>query len=115
SFDHASSLGRELTNHTRSRKFGTARGDFDVSKYAVRARSALFESPLAPQPMSPLAAFRRAAAISGVAADWWLDRLRRNLEALPGTVAAVPHGAIEPAARSFAEQLLSANARSLLS
>jgi hypothetical protein len=112
-FDHASSLGRELTDDGRRNKH--RRGGLEAaSQYFSKARSALFLTPQARKPMSPLQAFRTAAAKAAPAGQFWLDQLRVHHHELNAVLNAVPDEAMTPVARSFCDQLLSTSARTLL-
>jgi hypothetical protein len=113
-FDHASSLGRELTDEGRSRKYARRSGGYLVSAYLAKARSALFETPASKQPQSPIAAFRRAATLAPKAGRHWADQLRSCSHGLPDVVDSVPEEAISPPARDFCRQLLIQTAQDLL-
>lgn len=113
-FDHASSLGRELTDAGRAQKYGTTSGKYRVGVYLDRARSALFDTATSTRPLTPLDAFRRAALISPSASQYWLDRLAGCLANLHPLVEAVPDAAMSRSARVFCQQLLSLSAERLL-
>ena len=112
-YDHASSLGRELSEGRRSRR-DTRTGREPASQYFARARSALFSTPEAERPMSPIEAFRAASARAAPAGQFWLDRLRGLGDALLGCVEAVPPEAMEAGARAFCRQLLGIGVQTLL-
>jgi hypothetical protein len=112
-FDHASSLGRELTDAGRLRK-RAGRGEDAAARYWAKARSALFSSPEARRPMSPVAAFRAAAEMAPSAGQFWLDQLRANQGAVQAGVDSVPDEAITAGARDFCAQLLGIGIRTLL-
>lgn len=113
-YDHASSLGRELTDEVRDRKYGALAGAAAVARYCSKARSALFLAPEARAPLSPVAAFRAAAHLAPRAGQFWLQRLRACQNALESCVEAVPSAAISPGARRFCLQLLGNGAKTLL-
>jgi len=72
-YDHASSLGRELDDARRSGRL-RSKGVHGVPGYVERARSALYETAGDEKPLSPRAAFLRAGALRASARD---ARLRR--------------------------------------
>lgn len=74
SFDHASSLGRELTDAARTAP-GNPRHGTTIERYARRARSALYASDGSGRQLSTVEAFHEAAAFRPKAAEGWLDRL----------------------------------------
>jgi len=113
-YDHASSLGRELTDEVRVRKYGTRPRQGDVARYFARARSALYWTPEAPSPMAPLAAFRAAAQLAPSAGQFWLNQLRTHQEGVKVVVDALPHEVISAGARGFCAQLVGTGIRSLL-
>lgn len=112
-YDHASSLGREL-GEARRRRRDTRGGRDPASQYVARARSALFRTPEAPRPMSPIEAFRAAAARAAPAGQFWLDRLRQGVDTVLALVDAVPGEAMEAGAKAFCRELLGIGARTLL-
>jgi hypothetical protein len=112
-YDHASSLGRELSEERRRRR-DTRGGREPASQYFAKARSALFSTPEARRPMSPIEAFRGAAASAAPAGQFWLDQLRGRVVAMQELVDAVPGAAMEAGARAFCRELLSIGAQTLL-
>jgi hypothetical protein len=113
-YDHASSLGRELTDEVRERKYGAHAGAAAVKRYCGKARSALFLVPEARHPSSPVSAFRAAAQLAPRAGQFWLNRLRLCQNALESSVEAVPSEAMSMGARRFCVQLLGTGAQTLL-
>jgi hypothetical protein len=113
-FDHASSLGRELTDDVRSRKYNGKGAQNGAVAYLAKARSALFAAAEERRPMTPAVAFRAAADLSPSAGKFWLQQLRSRQDEVRATPAAVPPQAISAAARDFCEQLLHTGVRTLL-
>lgn len=113
-FDHASSLGRELTDEGRLRKYHGRAGTDAAALYFARARSALFSAPDARRPMSPVAAFLAASELAPSAGQFWRDQLRSHQGTVQSGVGAVPEEAITTVARGFCAELLSIGARTLL-
>ena len=110
SFDHASSLGRELLDVRRDRLLAENR----VNKYAERGRGAVHWSEDERHAPSPLELVRRAA---GKYSDLF-RQASRKLEGIDGDdfrqiVERVPSGWITLSSRAFALELLRYNFRQL--
>jgi hypothetical protein len=113
SFDHASSLGRELSDEARTNQGRPLQGS-TVERYAGRARSALYGSDGGKRPLHTWQAFREGAAHRRDAADAWLERLTSVPQALVrDVVESVPEGHMSPPAKAFACALLECNAKLL--
>jgi hypothetical protein len=108
-YDHASSLGRELSDEKRSSRLRSG-GAHGVEAYAERARSALYGAVGDPKPLSPLDAFQRAGALRPSARNGWLARCAElGAAAFEEPLARLPaHVASEPA-RAFASALIRYN------
>ncbi len=108
-YDHASSLGRELTDEKRAMRLATRDPNASVSSYAARARSA-FHRPGDPKPMLTQEAFARARELRPEAALYWMNRLaglrREHWENILGRV---PDHRISAVARAFASGILGHN------
>jgi hypothetical protein len=104
-YDHASSLGRELSDEARTQRLVTKDRRADVAAYVARARSAFYDERGAT--LDPVTAFRRAAETSPAAGLMWLDRLRNvDKAAWALMVAEVPGPTMSDPARQFALALL---------
>lgn len=111
-FDHASSLGRELADDERHRRLSTKDVRGNLSAYVARARSALYDDEGAA--LHPVEAFQRAMAFRPAAGAAWLGRLLAVTdEACQAIVTEVPGPTMSDLARRFALALLEA-ARSRL-
>jgi hypothetical protein len=106
-YDHASSLGRELSNDARERKYMRRNHGYDVDKYLNKCRSAIFADVNDEVPLSPIGAFERLARLRPAAAAAWLDRLG-DLECseLNESIGRVPCAIMSECAKSFARTLL---------
>jgi HipA-like C-terminal domain len=116
SYDHASSLGRELGDHERLARLAGRDGRRTVQAYAERARSALYRHPDDRRPLSPIDAFlegtRKAPARASTA---WISRLRALEDAmLHDIVRRIPPSRMTPPAKHFAAAVLACNRRLLL-
>jgi hypothetical protein len=113
-FDHASSLGRELSDDTRRERLSTRDQNRTVDRYCARGRSPFFGDPGKPA-LSPRASFAIAACQRPTAAALWKERLlaftqhRSHL-----CVERVPAGVMSPDAKRFACAMLDCNRQFLL-
>jgi hypothetical protein len=114
SYDHASSLGRELTDKRRETMLETRDPQQQVEAYADRARSAFFTADDPQTQLSPLGAFSRAASLAPAAARIWLHRLRAACPSLLERILArIPDQVMSPIAREFVRRLLIHNRTAL--
>jgi hypothetical protein len=80
-YDHASSLGRELADAEREKKLITRDRRADIEAYIQRGTSALYAGPDEARPLTLRDCFRLVAATRPVAAREWLTRLAILTEA----------------------------------
>lgn len=114
-FDHASSLGRELSDEVRIERMNTRDERYSVEAFAERARSALYAEPSDLKPLSTVDAFYHAAKSNKKVARDWLERLRQaSDESVLSVVNGIPPEIMSEAARSFAVRLLQVNKHRLL-
>lgn len=107
SYDHASSLGRELADGERLRRLTTRDPAFTVAGYVERARSGLYADAAAARPLHPADAYELAGARRPEAMEVWRARLGQTTEAaFERIVARVPDAAISAHARAFALAVL---------
>lgn len=107
SYDHASSLGRELRDEERAARLGGRDPRHTVASYVRRARSAVFETADSPKPLAPAAAFFSAANLRPSAGAFWVARLRAvGQDVLADIAQAVPRSAITDPSRSFALEMM---------
>jgi hypothetical protein len=110
SYDHASSLGREMSDRERSERLGTRDQRRTVRAYGERARSALYRSQGDAHPLHPLHAFTEASRFLPQAAAFWRARLvDTSAAALAAVLDRLPGSRMTPAACNFARALLSLN------
>jgi hypothetical protein len=112
-YDHASSLGRELPD---AKRIGRLRGVGvrGVKAYAKRTRSALYGADGDVKPLSPLAAFREAGKQRPTARDAWLQRCQDvGVDALVAPLARVPAALASEPALAFASALIRYNVEAL--
>lgn len=114
-FDHASSMGRELTDADRVRRLRTSDARIAPAAFAKKARSALYEDPGDKRPLSPIEAFRSAARAQRRSGFYWLERISSISDAqVSGILERIPASFITPEAREFAFAVLGANKAALL-
>lgn len=115
SYDHASSLGRELADPERLRRLTTHDPAFSVAGYVERARSGLYAVETDVRPLHPAVAFRRAGVRRPEAMEIWRARLAGASEdVFERIVERVPDAAISAPARAFALAVLRAARQHLL-
>lgn len=116
SFDHASSLGRELSDGERTRRLDGRDRLATVDAYCMHGRSPLFSLGTGAHKLSVHQAFARARELRHRAAEGWLallmgvspKELAESVHKLPAAVASAP-------ARRFAWAMLESNRRHLSS
>jgi hypothetical protein len=110
SFDHASSLGRELRDHGEGRTRERILEEHRIGAYSERARGAIFWSADELHAPSPLELVRRA---SREFPDDFSGALRRLQDVRPSQLSTcvdrVPHSWISRLASQFAVELMSYN------
>ena len=115
SFDHASSLGRELSDADR-REILAGSGNRDVERYAKKGRSKIYLNTESAKPLTPLEVFVNATAELPDFRRSWLERLAAIDEAsFAAIIGRIPESRISTDARRFASALLVYNRHRLLS
>lgn len=115
-FDHASSLGCHETEETKLRRLTTADINFRCEAYAARAKSAFFDQKDTARALKTREAFRQAMQLNPKAGKVWLE-IADNIEMnqVVGAIEKVPEGIMSETSRIFAERILTANMRAILS
>ena len=109
-FDHASSLGRELTEQKKRRRLTTNDPNFRVEAYAERARSALYRDPEDAHPMGTVEALSEAARQRPEAARAWTRRLNDvDDDATQTAFDSLPQERISETSVDFARRLMAHN------
>lgn len=108
SYDHASSLGRELDDSGRQRRLQGGDLRDTVAAYVQRARSALYIAASDKKPVHPARAFEAAARLRPHAGELWLSRLRACdiADVAPQLMASLPDAVISDSSRRFAAEVL---------
>lgn len=114
-FDHASSLGRELTDDRRLRMLSNNDPRTTVETYSRKSRSALFKDPSDAKPLSPLEAFSLAARAHPESATDWISKVEAlSKETISDLVERVPSSVMSDTAKDFASSLLATNRANLI-
>lgn len=107
SFDHASSLGRNISDDEFRERLETNDRNRTVQAYVEKSRSALYVEVGDTKPLSPIDAFRRASELRPDAAMYWLSRLT---SIRPGVwediLHRIPESIMSDVARQFVSVLL---------
>ena len=113
-FDHASSLGRNETDETRTRRLTTRDPGFTIDTYVEKARSALYAKVGDKIPLLTVDAFRVAAERYRAAGPVWLERLAgvRSADTL-ALLERVPRERISEPGIEFAQKMLELNREKL--
>lgn len=115
-FDHASSLGRNETDETRSKRLSTKDKGYSIESYVAKALSGFFENKSSTKAMSTMDAFRECAKANVNAGQYWLERLNAlNDSDFSDILNNIPDDFISPEARDFANAMLRINRNRLLS
>jgi hypothetical protein len=114
-FDHASSLGRELTDLERQKRLTTRDQGYSVAAYCSKAVSELFKQEQDQRPLGCLGAFRAAAEQHPEAARFWLSRLEDlNGDLLATLLHHLPSDRISEEGTRFAAHVVNFNRAQLL-
>lgn len=115
-FDHGAALARNLTDDERDDRLTSNDRNRQLSAFAMRARSALFDEVTSSRPLSTLAAWRAFAACDPDAAAIWKTRLSEiDTPTVHAIVDQVPPHRMSPVCRAFTFALLEENRRRILS
>lgn len=114
-YDHASSLGRELTDEKRQEKLCTRDKRADIKFYAGKGMSAFFQKKTGKARLSTIDAFTGIARMDVRAAKAWLDNLAYvTEESLHDICDTIPQHRMTELAKIFAIALILENKERLL-
>jgi hypothetical protein len=114
-FDHASSLGRELSDAVRIERLTTRDTRYDVDAYTSKTRSGLFAEQTDKRALYTIDAFRMAGSASKGHMDYWLSQLAAIDEAdVSAIFERIPKNLISSEAASFGMKMLEINKKKLL-
>jgi HipA-like C-terminal domain len=110
-YDHASSLGRELSDEKRRVRLQNQ----SIGAYLKKNHSAFYERSSDPKPLTTLAVFQSAATSHPQAARAWLTQLSDiSSEWVENLLARVPEDRMSSTAKKFAAAILEFNKTRLL-
>lgn len=113
-FDHASSLGRELSDDSRAKRLSTRDSRSNVAAYADRASSAFFTDEGEPKPLLLREMLVQLNRGNSKAAKFWASRICAiPSERIKNVFSRVNRSWISPQAAQFALTLLSHNASAI--
>jgi hypothetical protein len=114
-FDHGAALARNLLDSDRAERLTTKDHNRTIDAFAVRGKSAFFESADDTRPMELREAFQAFSRNAPEAGKAWLKRLRSlNQDAVCGIVESVPAKRMSETGKRFTVELLAVNGRRLL-
>lgn len=109
-FDHASSFGRNVSDKEREQRLTTKDVGWSIDKFVQKARSAFYEKPNDPKPLSTLDAFHEAAKIRPEAARFWIECLEQvPSEDIRRILDRVPNDEMSSITKEFTQTLLELN------
>lgn len=115
-FDHAPSLGQNLTDNNRLKRLNTLDKNYHITAYVKKAKSAIYEQPGEGKSLSTLEAFSKVARRRKMAARAWLGQLEQITEShYQAIFQQLPKDIISPVAIVFAMELLKLNQQRLFS
>jgi len=115
SYDHASSLGRELMDEKKHVRLTTKDKNQSIEVYAAKAPSALYETESSKKTLTTFEAFKEAQRKLPHAAEYWLNRLNDlDTEMINAIVARTPNSVMSENAFLFTKKLLAFNRDRLL-
>lgn len=114
-FDHASSLARELRDEKREERVSTKDKGMKIEKFVQRARSAFYSKQTDNKPLYTIDAFWEAASAAEGAAGVWLELLReiRPLD-IERAIDKVPEEEMSDVSKEFTNKMLEINRNRLL-
>ncbi|NOZ38858.1 MAG: phosphatidylinositol kinase [Planctomycetes bacterium] len=114
-FDHGASLARNLSDEERKKRLTSKDMNYQVPKFAARARSAFYGQVSDERTLGTHEAFWQFAEIASEAAKCWLKQLQLIKPAsIQAILDKVPEQRMSMIAKEFTLQLLSVNQQRLL-
>lgn len=110
-FDHASSLGRELSDEAKSVRISTKDVRYSVEAFSERARSAIYENQNDRKPLSTIDAFFSAASkVPRKCGEYWVGNLTAiKDDEIDSIFRRVPIEFMSIQSREFARRILNFN------
>lgn len=115
SYDHAASLGREMTDTEKQERLTTNDRNRTIRKFVSKARSELFRLKTEKKPMLTVDCFFLAVEKRSLAKTYWLQKLTELTEQqIKSMVANIPNAMITERSREFAIAMIIENQARLL-
>jgi hypothetical protein len=114
-YDHASSLGRTLTDQERQGRLKTKDNRYSVQAYVERGKSCLYSEARDAKPLKIYDAFCNAAKLCPNAANVWVNKLSTiRADKTLALFQRIPGERMSPMAIEFAQKILEINQNRLL-
>jgi excisionase family DNA binding protein len=114
-FDHASSLGRNVTDFERKERILTRDKGRNMDHYIKKANSAFYSDQDGRRLLSTLESFSQASEIRPEAARYWLDRFQRvSMDEVEIIIRKIPGEEMSEIAKEFAWTVLEKNRQRIL-
>jgi hypothetical protein len=114
-YDHASSLGRSLTDQERQKRLNTPDPGYSVQAYVEKGQSCLYNEVTDKKPLKLYDAFCQAAKLYPDAAHVWLDMLATiSADDTLTLLQKIPEDRISPVGIEFDQKILEINQNRLL-
>ena len=114
-FDHASSLGRNITDNERWERLKTKDAGRSIKYYVQRAGSAFYLDETAKKTLLTIEAFQQAAGKRPEAARYWLNKLKGiSLNDMESIILKVPGEEMSEVAKEYTWTILNLNKERLL-
>lgn len=116
SYDHAASLGRELTDEEREERLLTKDHNRTINMFVQKSRSLIFRSKMENKPLFTLDAFFEATKKRPVAKNFWLDQLNQlENKIIEDVFRRIPKTLATDLTKEFSTKMVLANKQRLLS
>lgn len=113
-YDHASSLGREISDDVRHERLHTRDKNRSLQAYSYRANSTLYNSPDDTKPLTTIEAFLKSGEAAVRGKDFWLEKLSKITDtSINDILTRIPYDIMSNEAKDFANQLLLFNKKRL--
>lgn len=115
SYDHAASLGRELSDENRQTRLNTKDNKHSVPFFVKRARSELFENTTDKKPLKTTEAFYLASSKQPDIKEFWCKKLSLiTPDFIDSLFEKFPSGFISEQAKKFAKSVIIENKKRIL-
>lgn len=114
-FDHASSLGYNLSQDERVQRLKSHDKGFQIPSFVRKARSAIFSNEGGKKPLGTVEAFKEAGSLHPTIAPKWVERFASIADTeVENIVTRVPHEYLTDVEKEFTLGMLKANKKRIL-